>query len=103
VATREKLSNTGGSKSRLILPLCHGCSPCAALQYSDIEGLERSIDTAYQIASRRLFDIFFEKYGLLHHLRALKQYLLLGHGDFADQLMESLGYVIRRICYAIVT
>lgn len=74
VATREKLSNTGGT-----------------LKYSDIAGLERSIDTAYQIASRRLFDIFFEKYGLLHHLEALKQYLLLGHGDFADQLMESLG------------
>lgn len=74
VATREKLSNTGGT-----------------LQYSDIAGLEHSIDTAYQIASRRLFDIFFEKYGLLHHLRALKQYLLLGHGDFADQLMESLA------------
>ncbi|KAI0092720.1 gamma-tubulin complex DGRIP91/SPC98 component [Irpex rosettiformis] len=74
VATREKLSNTGGT-----------------LQYSDIAGLERSIDTAYQIASRRLFDIFFEKYGLLDHLLALKQYLLLGHGDFADQLMEALG------------
>ena len=68
--------------------------PSRALQYSDIAGLERSIDTAYQIASRRLFDIFFEKYGLLHHLRALKQYLLLGHGDFADQLMESLAYVV---------
>ncbi|THH02788.1 hypothetical protein EW026_g170 [Hermanssonia centrifuga] len=74
VLTREKLSNTGGT-----------------LKYSDIAGLERSIDTAYQIASRRLFDIFFEKYGLLDHLRALKQYLLLGHGDFADQLMETLA------------
>lgn len=62
-----------------------------ALKYSDIAGLERSIDTAYQIASRRLFDIFFEKYGLLDHLRALKHYLLLGYGDFADQLMETLA------------
>lgn len=62
-----------------------------ALKYSDIAGLERSIDNAYQIASRRLFDIFFEKYGLLDHLRALKDYLLLGHGDFADQLMEALA------------
>lgn len=92
VATREKLSNTGGSK--LVSPLVcqsQGSRTAPALKYSDIAGLERSIDTAYQIASRRLFDIFFEKYGLLHHLEALKQYLLLGHGDFADQLMESLG------------
>ncbi|KAI0939289.1 hypothetical protein AcW1_004371 [Taiwanofungus camphoratus] len=73
VATREKLSNTGGT-----------------LQYSDIGGLERSIDTAYQIASQRLFEVFFEKYRLLDHLQALKHYLLLGHGDFADQLMETL-------------
>lgn len=64
-----------------------------ALKYSDISGLERSIDTAYQIASRRLFDIFFDKYKLLDHLMALKHYLLLGHGDFVDQLMETLGYV----------
>ncbi|PCH41535.1 gamma-tubulin complex DGRIP91/SPC98 component [Wolfiporia cocos MD-104 SS10] len=74
VATREKLSNTGGT-----------------LQYSDIAGLERSIDTAYQIASQRLFEVLFEKYQLLDHLLALKHYLLLGYGDFVDQLMEALS------------
>ena len=62
-----------------------------ALQYSDINGLENSIDQAYSIASQRLFDVFFEKLKLLDHLKALKNYLLLGYGDFADQLMESLG------------
>ncbi|CCL99413.1 uncharacterized protein FIBRA_01431 [Fibroporia radiculosa] len=79
VATREKLSNTGGT-----------------LKYSDIVGLERSIDTAYQIASHRLFEVFFEKYTLLDHLQALKHYLLLGYGDFADQLMETLGPSLAR-------
>ncbi|ETW84038.1 hypothetical protein HETIRDRAFT_415759 [Heterobasidion irregulare TC 32-1] len=74
VATREKLGNSSGT-----------------LQYSDISGLERSIDAAYRIASQRLFDIFFEKFRLLDHLRALKNYLFLGHGDFADQLMDALG------------
>ncbi|KAN0132638.1 Spc97 / Spc98 family domain containing protein [Lactarius tabidus] len=74
IATREKMSNTHGT-----------------LQYSDIFGLERSIDAAYRIASQRLFDIFFDKFRLLDHLRALKNYLLLGHGDFADQLMETIG------------
>ncbi|TBU49363.1 gamma-tubulin complex DGRIP91/SPC98 component [Dichomitus squalens] len=79
VATREKLSNTGG-----------------ILQYSDIVGLERSIDTAYQIASQRLFDVFFEKYRLLDHLSALKHYLLLGYGDFVEQLMDTLGPSLSR-------
>ncbi|KAH9060881.1 gamma-tubulin complex DGRIP91/SPC98 component [Lactarius vividus] len=74
IATREKMSNTHGT-----------------LQYSDIFGLERSIDAAYRIASQRLFDIFFDKFRLLDHLRALKNYLLLGHGDFVDQLMETIG------------
>ncbi|TFY81449.1 hypothetical protein EWM64_g2561 [Hericium alpestre] len=74
IATREKLNTTGDT-----------------LQYSDISGLERSIDAAYRIASQRLFDVFFEKFRLLDHLQALKNYLFLGHGDFAEQLMEALG------------
>jgi len=64
------------------------------LKYSDIAGLERSIDAAYQTASHRLFEVFIEKFKLLDHLLALKNYLMLGHGDFADQLMETLEYVI---------
>ncbi|EPT03667.1 hypothetical protein FOMPIDRAFT_1028525 [Fomitopsis schrenkii] len=74
VATQEKLSNSSGT-----------------LRYTDIAGLERSIDTAYQIASQRLFEVFFEKYRLLDHLQALNHYLLLGYGDFIDQLMEALS------------
>ncbi|KAI6151939.1 gamma-tubulin complex, component 3 [Pisolithus tinctorius] len=79
VATREKMSNTGGT-----------------LKYSDIVGLERSIDSAYSTASKRLFEIFIEKFKLLDHLLALKHYLLLGHGDFAEQLMETLGSNLTR-------
>ena len=67
------------------------------MQYSDISGLERSIDSAYSIASQRLFDVFFEKFGLLVHLKALKNYMFLGHGDFADSLMDQLGCVIHSI------
>jgi gamma-tubulin complex component 3 len=29
----------------------------------------------------------------MDHLHALKHYLLLGYGDFAEQLMEALGQV----------
>ncbi|CAE6401773.1 unnamed protein product [Rhizoctonia solani] len=74
IETRNKLSGFG-----------------SVLKYSDIAGLEHSIDTAFQIASQRLFDIFLAKFKLMDHLLALKQYLMLGHGDFADQLMEALG------------
>ncbi|KAF8138303.1 gamma-tubulin complex, component 3 [Boletus edulis] len=76
VATRERMSNTGG-----------------VLKYSDIAGLERSIDSAYSTASQRLFEVFIEKFRLMDHLLALKHYLLLGYGDFAEQLMEALGQV----------
>ena len=90
VVTREKMSNTGGSELSYNSH-AYIADHVPALQYSDIPGLERSIDTAYQIASHRLFDIFFEKYRLLDHLKALKDYLLLGYGDFIDYLMETLG------------
>ncbi|KAK2466247.1 hypothetical protein APHAL10511_001889 [Amanita phalloides] len=79
VVTQEKMNTTGGT-------LC----------YSDIAGLERSIDTAYQIASHRLFEIFLDKFKLLDHLSALKNYMLLGRGDFVDQLMEALGSSLSR-------
>lgn len=65
----------------------------AALKYSDLPGLERSIDDAYSIASQRLLEVFFDKFALLDHLRALKAYLMLGAGDFAELLMEAMAYV----------
>lgn len=64
----------------------------SALKYSDLAGLERSIDVAYSIASQRLLEIFFDKFNLLDHLRALKSYLMLGAGDFVEHLMEALAY-----------
>ncbi|EJD00999.1 gamma-tubulin complex, DGRIP91/SPC98 component [Fomitiporia mediterranea MF3/22] len=73
ITTREKLGATNDT-----------------LQYSDIVGLEHSIDSAYSIVSQRLFDVFFEKFGLMVHLKALKNYIFLAYGDFADALMESL-------------
>ncbi|KAF8621665.1 hypothetical protein AX15_007679 [Amanita polypyramis BW_CC] len=79
VVTQEKMNTTGG-----------------VLRYSDIAGLERSIDTAYQIASHRLFEVFLDKFKLLNHLSALKNYILLGRGDFVDQLMEALGSSLSR-------
>lgn len=61
-----------------------------ALKYSDLSGLERSIDVAYSIASQRLLEVFFDKFMLLDHLKALKSYLMLGAGDFAELLLEAI-------------
>lgn len=84
------MSNTGGGD---ITASCFSLAyiRLLALKYSDIAGLERSIDAAYQTASERLFEVFVDKFRLLDHLTALKHYLLLGYGDFADQLMDTLG------------
>lgn len=54
-------------------------------------GLERSITLAFSVASQRLFDTFFDRYRLLDHLRALKDYVMLGKGDFTQVLMYHLS------------
>lgn len=57
-------------------------------------GLQNNIDAAYRDASQRLFSVFFQKFKLLNHLAALKDYLLLSRGDFVDLLIEQLGCVL---------
>lgn len=71
--------------------MAHFVENLVDLKYSDILGLEKSIDAAYEIASQRLFDVFFDKFKLLNHFLALKHYFLLGYGDFADTLMDALA------------
>ncbi|CAG8598062.1 10600_t:CDS:10 [Rhizophagus irregularis] len=61
------------------------------LKYGDIIALESSIDATYTATSQRLLNILFTKYKLEKHLTALKQYLLLGQGDFIQHLMFQLG------------
>ncbi|PWN97436.1 hypothetical protein FA09DRAFT_330596 [Tilletiopsis washingtonensis] len=79
ISTRNKLSNSGTD-----------------LRYTDLAGLEQTIDSAYSIASTRLLDIFLDKFKLMEHLRALKDYLMLNRGDFIDRLMEALGPSLAR-------
>jgi len=79
VATRNAmLSNSGRGQN-------------GTLRYADLVGLQRTIDEAYAIASSRLLDILLDKFKLLNHLRALKDYLMLIKGDFIDMLMDSIG------------
>lgn len=91
VATRHKLESAGKGELLATRAGTHIEDPFTVLHYSDIAGLEQSIDAAYSIASQRLFDVFFDKFHLPKHIKALKDYLLLGRGDFVELLMDNLG------------
>ncbi|GAC97338.1 hypothetical protein PHSY_004923 [Pseudozyma hubeiensis SY62] len=70
--------------------------PSSELRYTDLTGLESTIERAFTSASKRLLDIFLDEFRLLEHLRALKDYLMLARGDFVDLLMASLGPSLSR-------
>ncbi|KAK6584088.1 hypothetical protein PZA11_003818 [Diplocarpon coronariae] len=61
------------------------------LRYGDTATLETWIDEAYKTTMARLIQLMAEKFHLFEHLKALKNYILLGQGDFIALLMESLS------------
>ncbi|CAG8977418.1 hypothetical protein HYALB_00007749 [Hymenoscyphus albidus] len=61
------------------------------LRYGDTATLEDWIDQAYKTTMTRLIHLMSEKFHLFEHLKALKNYILLGQGDFIALLMESLA------------
>jgi len=61
------------------------------LRYGDTATLETWIDEAYKTTMARLIHLMAEKFHLFEHLKALKNYILLGQGDFIALLMESLA------------
>ncbi|KXJ90790.1 Spc97/Spc98 family protein [Microdochium bolleyi] len=61
------------------------------LKYGDTATLEAWIDEAYKTTMRRLLHLMTDKFHLFEHLQALKDYILLGQGDFIALLMESLA------------
>ncbi|KAM5352297.1 hypothetical protein ACJ41O_005020 [Fusarium nematophilum] len=61
------------------------------LRYGDTATLETWIDEAYKTTMKRLIDLMANKFHLFEHLQALKNYILLGQGDFIALLMESLA------------
>jgi gamma-tubulin complex component 3 len=61
------------------------------LRYGDTATLEAWIDEAYKTTMQRLMHLMSTKFRLFDHLQALKNYILLGQGDFIALLMESLA------------
>lgn len=45
-------------------------------------------------ACKRLKELFFDKFDLSHHFGAIKRYLLLSQGDFAQALMDGLAPIL---------
>ena len=61
------------------------------LRYGDTATVEAWIDEAYKTTMKRLIDLMANKFNMFEHLKALKNYILLGQGDFIALLMESLA------------
>lgn len=55
--------------------------------------LHDTLESVYKETSLRVLNLLKEKYRMLDHLQALRQYLLLGQGDFIRHLLELLAYV----------
>ncbi|CAO1616866.1 unnamed protein product [Sympodiomycopsis kandeliae] len=66
------------------------------LRYADLGGLERTIDAVHSTVSKRLLNIFLDKFKLQKHLRAINDYLLLTNGDFSELLLESLNGILHK-------
>ncbi|KAK4158520.1 spindle pole body component alp6 [Chaetomidium leptoderma] len=70
------------------------------LSYGDTATLEAWIDEAYKTTMRRLMHLMSNRFHLFDHLQALKNYILLGQGDFIALLMESLAANLDRPAFA---
>ncbi|KAJ4302357.1 Microtubule-nucleating Tub4p (gamma-tubulin) complex component [Collariella sp. IMI 366227] len=70
------------------------------LSYGDTATLETWIDEAYKTTMRRLMHLMSNRFHLFDHLQALKNYILLGQGDFIALLMESLAANLDRPAFA---
>jgi gamma-tubulin complex component 3 len=51
--------------------------------------LETTVAEVKRTVSSHLLDIVMQRHGLLHHLSAIKRFLLLGQGDFVRVLLDS--------------
>eukprot|EP00898_Chlorokybus_atmophyticus_P006935 jgi/Chlat1/7242/Chrsp58S06891 len=63
----------------------------SGLIYGQTTALETVVDEAAAHTDRRLLEMLFGKFRLQHHCLAIKRYLLLGQGDFIQNLMDLVG------------
>jgi len=59
--------------------------------YGETDTLEFLVDKAAERIDKHLLDVIFKRYKFKEHCLAIKQYLLLGQGDFVQYLMDIVG------------
>ncbi|KAG7365069.1 Spc97 / Spc98 family protein [Nitzschia inconspicua] len=62
---------------------------------SENESLRKTLNEALELVHGHILRTISEEHHLMHHLFALKQFLLLGQGDFYSALMEGLHQEFR--------
>lgn len=60
----------------------------------DVDEVAALIEATKNSVSLRLKELFFDKFDLSHHFGAIKRYLLLSQGDFAQGLMDGLSPIL---------
>ena len=60
------------------------------MTFADLPKLEARIEKEYRRTSQKLLSLMYEKHNIGLHFQALKNYLLLGQGDFIQLLMDSM-------------
>lgn len=60
------------------------------LDFYNISRLESVVEKVAKVANRRVMDLMFNHYKFMQHFTAIRQYLLIGQGDFIQLLIELL-------------
>lgn len=63
-------------------------------EHERANAVQQVVIKACESASKRLKELFFERFDLNHHFGAIKNYLLLSQGDFAQALMDGLASLL---------
>ncbi|KAK9366818.1 Spc98 family-domain-containing protein [Lipomyces kononenkoae] len=75
----------------------HGTELSRPFHYGEADGeIETAIDTAHRKTVTHLMFLLTTKFKLQEHIQALKNYLLLGQGDFVAMLLELLAPSLER-------
>ncbi|EFC50155.1 predicted protein, partial [Naegleria gruberi] len=71
------------------------------LGFHNISKLENVVDCVAKVANKRVIDLMLDQFKFLLHCHAIKQYLLLGQGDFIQHLIELLNNDLKKPSNAI--
>lgn len=65
-------------------------------EYGDMDHFARAVAAAVRSSGRHLMDLMINTFHIMDHAYGIRQYLLLGQGDFAQNLIDSLANDLSR-------